>query len=312
MDTSIRQRSKLRVMRIFFLLFQAHMGVLLYLLSSGILGLELFQSILIQIWLEKTMNITFSPDAAPDFLKLLAHDLRWKILTLLAHSDYYGQEFIRLLGQPQNLVSYHLRKLHEQHLVTEHRSTADERSIYYSLDLDTVRFLYQGAGVALHPALGVREEPPSMPEVQPADPPLRVLFLCTENSARSQMAEALLRHLSHGRIEAYSAGSRPTSVHPLAQQVLEARSIDTAVLRAKSIDVFAEQAFDAIVTVCDRVRESCPSFPGDPECIHWSLVDPARVQGSLEERMLAFEQTALQLTTRLRFLLLLLEHTRGR
>lgn len=258
------------------------------------------------------MEAAFSPGTAPEFLKLLAHDLRWKILGLLAHSDYNGQEFIRLLGQPQNLVSYHLRKLHEQHLVTEHRSTADERSIYYSLNLDTVRSLYQRAGVALHPALGVREEPPSMPEMHPVQTPLRVLFLCTENSARSQMAEALLRHISRGSIEAYSAGSHPTSVHPLARQVLEARGIETEVLRAKSLDEFVGQTFDSIVTVCDRVRESCPTFPGDPECMHWSLADPARVQGSPEERSRAFEQTAIQLTTRLRFLMILLEYTHWR
>ena len=258
------------------------------------------------------METVFSPGSAPGFLKLLAHDLRWKILTLLAHSDYNGQEFIRLLERPQNLVSYHLRKLHEQNLVTEHRSTADERSIYYSLDLDTVRSLYQRAGMALHPALGVREEPPSIPEMQPVEPPLHVLFLCTENSARSQIAEALLRHLSHGSIETYSAGSQPTSLHPLARQVLEARGIETGVLRAKLIDEFAGQTFDSIVTVCDRVRESCPTFPGDPECIHWSIADPARVQGSLEERSSAFEQTALQLITRLRFLMMVLEQTHRR
>ena len=255
------------------------------------------------------METAFSSASAPDFLKLLAHDLRWKILTLLARSDYNGQEFMRLLEQPQNLMSYHLRKLHEQHLVTEHRSTADERSIYYSLDLDTVRSLYQRAGVALHPALGVSEEAPAIIEVPPHQPPLRVLFLCTENSARSQMAEALLRHLSGGHIEAYSAGSQPTDVHPLARQVLEAGGIETEGLRAKSLDEFAGQTFNSIVTVCDRVRESCPTFPGDPECIHWSLADPARVHGSLEERLRAFEQISLQLTTRLRFLMILLERT---
>ena len=258
------------------------------------------------------MEMAFSSAPAPDFLKLLAHDLRWSILTLLAHSDYNGQEFTRLLGQPQNLVSYHLRKLREQHLVTEHRSTADERAIYYSLDLDTVRSLYQQAGVALHPALGVSEEPPSKVPVQPDQPPLRVLFLCTENSARSQVAEALLRHLSHGRIAVYSAGSHPTDVHPLARQVLEAAGIQTEGLRAKSLDEFAGQTFDSIVTVCDRVRESCPTFPGDPKRIHWSIADPAAVQGPLEERVRAFEQTSLHLTTRLRFLLILLERTHRR
>jgi len=253
------------------------------------------------------MDITLSSESVPDFLKLLAHDLRWKIVTLLARGDYNGLEFVRLLGQPQNLVSYHLRKLHEQNLVREHRSTADERSIYYSLDLDTVRSLYQSAGEALHPALGVMEAPPPPAGAQPHQSTLRVLFLCTENSARSQMAEALLRHLSHGRIDACSAGSHPTQVHPLARQVLAERGIATEGLRSKSIDEFAGQSFDVIVTVCDRVRESCPTFPGDPECIHWSFADPAAVEGSLEERHWAFEQTSLQLTTRLRFLLILLE-----
>jgi ArsR family transcriptional regulator, arsenate/arsenite/antimonite-responsive transcriptional repressor / arsenate reductase (thioredoxin) len=258
------------------------------------------------------MDITLSSESVPDFLKLLAHDLRWKIVTLLARGDYNGLEFVRLLGQPQNLVSYHLRKLHEQNLVREHHSTADERSIYYSLDLDTVRSLYQSAGEALHPALGVIEAHLPPAEALPHQDALRILFLCTENSARSQMAEALLRHLSHGRIDAYSAGSHPTQVHPLARQVLAERGISTEGLRSKSIDEFAGQSFDVIVTVCDRVRESCPTFPGDPECIHWSFADPAAVEGSLEERHRAFEQTSLQLTTRLRFLLILLERAHRR
>jgi protein-tyrosine-phosphatase len=273
--------------------------------------LNLFQIYLLQLILEEEMNGTFASESVPEFLKLMAHDLRWKIMTLLARGDHNGQEFMRLLGQPQNLVSYHLRKLHEQHLVREHRSTADERSIYYSLDLETVRSLYQNAGEALHPALGILAAPP--PDVvQPDQVTKRVLFLCTENSARSQMAEALLHHLSNGQIEAYSAGSHPTHVHPLALEVLEERGISTKGLRSKSLNEFSGQSFDVIVTVCDRVRESCPTFPGDPECIHWSFADPAEVEGSLEERHHAFEQISLQLTTRLRFLLILLERTHWR
>jgi protein-tyrosine-phosphatase len=219
---------------------------------------------------------------------------------------------MRLLGQPQNLISYHLRKLHEQRLVREHHSTADERSIYYSLDLDTVRSLYQSAGEALHPALGMLETPSSPVEAQPDLAPKRVLFLCTENSARSQMAEALLRYLSNGRIEVYSAGSHPTQVHPLALAVLQEQGISTEGLRSKSLNEFVGQSFDVIVTVCDRVRESCPTFPADPDCIHWSFADPAAVEGSLEERHHAFEQISLQLTTRLRYLLILLERAHRR
>jgi len=258
------------------------------------------------------MDGSLASDSVPDFLKVLAHDLRWKIVTLLARGDYNGQDFMRLLGLPQNLVSYHLRKLHEQYLVREHRSTADERSIYYSLDLDMVRSLYQSAGEALHPALGILETPSTPVEVQPDQSPKRVLFLCTENSARSQMAEALLRHLSHGQVEVYSAGSHPSQVHPLALQVLQERGISMEGPRSKSLDEFVGQSFDVIVTVCDRVRESCPTFPGDPDRIHWSFADPAAVEGSLEERHRAFEQTSLQLTTRLRYLLILLERANRR
>ena len=281
------------------------------------------------------MDVTLAPVSAPGFLKLLAHDLRWKILTMLARSDYNGQGFVHLLGQPQNLVSYHLRKLYEQGLIAERRSTADERSIYYSLDLEMVRSLYLTAGEALHPAMVAidtrattrvaptmdgedtravdGEDTRATTMVAPIDgEDLRVLFLCTENSARSQMAEALLRHLSHGRVEAYSAGSHPTRVHPLALQALEASEISTEGLRAKSIDEFLGLSFDYIVTVCDRVREACPTFPGDPERIHWSFADPATVEGTAEERYRVFEQTSLQLTTRLRFLLTLLERIHRR
>jgi DNA-binding transcriptional ArsR family regulator len=153
--------------------------------SLGILQLKLFQIHLIQMILEYIVEMAFSSATAPDFLKLLAHDLRWRILTLLARSDYNGQEFMRLLGQPQNLVSYHLRKLHEQHLVTEHRSTADERSIYYSLDLDTVRSLYQQAGMALHPAVTMSEESPSPVTMQSDQPPACLVPVYREQRALS-------------------------------------------------------------------------------------------------------------------------------
>lgn len=250
------------------------------------------------------LSVTQQP---PSILKLLAHEIRWKLLALLARSDYCVQELVGFLHQPQNLVSYHLRQLRDEHVVTERRSSADARDIYYSLDLASLRTLYFATGQALHPALG-EEEILSGEQTSFVDQkPLRVLFLCTENSARSQMAEALLRHLSHGSVEAYSAGSHPTRLHPLAKQVLEEQGITTHGLRAKSLDEFRGQSFDCIVTVCDRVRESCPTFPGDPECIHWSFADPALVEGTAEERLRAFEQISLQLTTRLRFLLTLLQ-----
>jgi protein-tyrosine-phosphatase len=243
----------------------------------------------------------------PEVLKLAGHAVRWNMLTSLARSDYRVQDLVEQLSLPQNLVSYHLRQLREGQLVTERLSAADERSIYYSLDLDTVRSLYQRAGMALHPALTMSEESPSPVTVQ-SDQPLRVFFLCTENSARSQMAEALLRHLSHGTVEAFSAGSQPAEeLHPLARRCMERLGIDMSRAVPKHFEVFRGQRFDVIITVCDRVLETCPTFPDDPQRIHWSFLDPAMVQGSEAERLRVFEQISLQLTTRIRFLLTLLQ-----
>src|SRR5260370_5749282 len=159
--------------------------------------------------------------APPEVLKLAGHPIRWSVLTRLARSDYRVQELVAFLQLPQNLVSYHLRQLRAGNLVTERKSSADERSVYYSLDVEQFRALYLQAGEQLHPALaGATTEPGDREQLGKAPhTPLRVLFLCTENSARSQMAEVLLRQLSHGTIEAFSAGSHPVEhVHPLAVQ----------------------------------------------------------------------------------------------
>lgn len=132
----------------------------------------------------------------------------------------------------------------------------------------------------------------------------RVLFLCTGNSARSQIAEALLRHLSGGRVEAFSAGTRPKpEIHPLARRaVLDLYGIDMAEQRQrpKALDSFVGQAFDAVVTVCDRAAESCPVFPGAAERIHWSLEDPAEAGGTDRGRAHAFSETAKDLEARIR------------
>ncbi len=258
------------------------------------------------------MSVALSAVQSPSFLKLLAHDLRWKILVLLGRSDYCVQEIVHLLDQPQNLVSYHLRRLYDQHLVTERRSTADGRDIYYSLDLDVLRAHYFAAAETLHPALHTTDTATSQTISPLPGKRVRVLFLCTENSARSQMAEGILRHLSAGRVEVFSAGSHPSSVHPYAVQVLSAMGIDISQQQSKHLDEFRDQSFDYIVTVCDRVRESCPTFPGDPEGIHWSFVDPAAVEGSDKDRYRAFEQVALQLMTRLRYFLILIEREKGK
>jgi protein-tyrosine-phosphatase/DNA-binding transcriptional ArsR family regulator len=252
------------------------------------------------------MNAPFISAPPPDLLKALAHDLRWKLVTLLARGDHRVYELVRLLDQPMNLISYHLKQLRDQHLVTERRSSADGRDVYYSLDLDLLRTRYFAAGEALHPALANSDSLP----VDQADvnrhSPMRILFLCTHNSARSQMAEGILRHFGGNRVAAFSAGSQPAAVHPDAVRVLATMGIDISQQRSKHLDSFADQSFDYIITVCDRVREACPVFPNDPERIHWSFADPAVIEDA-DERAFAFRQTAQQLVTRVRYLLTLIE-----
>jgi protein-tyrosine-phosphatase len=254
-----------------------------------------------------SMSLNNRDAQSPDLLKLLANDLRWTILTTLAHSDRRVQELVALAGQPQNLVSYHLRQLRNRKLVSERRSSADSRDVYYSINLDELRADYLAAGAALHPALS---EPEATPQARSGEP-ARVLFLCTHNSARSQMAEGILRHITAGRVVALSAGSAPSQLHPFAAQVLAARGIDIGAQRPKHLDEFMGQHFDYIVTVCDRVREACPTFPGDPERIHWSFPDPAATEGPPDVQIAAFEQIARQLATRIRYLLTLIEREKG-
>ena len=248
----------------------------------------------------------------PEVLKLAGHAVRWNVLTSLARSDYRVQDLVERLSLPQNLVSYHLRQLREGQLVTERRSAADERAVFYHLDLERFQALYLAAGETLHPVVTAALTAPLAQDLPNNQASLRVLFLCTENSARSQMAEALLRHLSQGSVEAFSAGSQPAAeLHPLARRCMERLGIDMSRAVPKHIEVFQGQHFDAIITVCDRVLETCPTFPDDPQRIHWSFLDPATVQGSEAEQLRAFEQTSLQLTTRIRFLLILLQRKRS-
>ena len=116
---------------------------------------------------------------------------------------------------------------------------------------------------------------------------LRILFLCTGNSARSQMAEGFARYYGAGRLDAFSAGTQPTALHPLTGEVMCEVGIDVSGQFAKGLD-HVPQEMDVVVTVCDRAAEACPLFPGSPEVLHWSLPDPVAVTGCLEERRAAF------------------------
>jgi len=138
-------------------------------------------------------------------------------------------------------------------------------------------------------------------------PPPRVLFLCTQNNARSQMAEALLHHLSNGTIEAYSAGSSPaTRIHPFTLRTMEAVGINMHEHYPKHFNRYYGQHFDAIVTLCNRGSEISPTFPDDPKRIRWSIPDPAEATGSDKEQYAVFKQVGLQLTIRLRLFMTVL------
>ena len=253
------------------------------------------------------MRVTHTASQPLAFLKLLAHDIRWQLLLALAKGDYRVNELVKQIKQPANLISYHLKRLRLNQLVSERRSSADSRDIYYSLSLDQFREMYFATGQVLHPALGSPNTKPDVETKTRVDTPVRVLFLCTHNSARSQMAEALLRSLSRNKVEVFSAGSEPTSIHPLAIKVMASRGIDLRTHQSKNLNEFLGQKFDYVITVCDKVREVCPIFPGDPEITHWSFPDPADIEGDLQIQEKAFDETARELTTRIQYLLLMID-----
>jgi arsenate reductase len=118
----------------------------------------------------------------------------------------------------------------------------------------------------------------------------RVLILCTGNSARSQMAEGLLRQLAGDKFEVASAGVSPTHVRPEAIKVMAELGIDISGHHSKSVDEFKEQAFDYVITVCDNANEQCPVFPGNTKRIHWSFEDPAVVKGDESKRLATFRR----------------------
>jgi len=232
-------------------------------------------------------------DSPPEVIKILAHDLRWRLAQSLAMSDYRVNELVKIVDHPLNLVSYHLRQLRDSRLVTTRRSEADRRDIYYSLDLEYLSRLYRSAGAAIHPTLvGPRDN----------DSPLaskpRVLFVCTHNSARSQMAEGLMRHLSDGQVDVSSAGSDPRAIHQDAIRTMDALGIDIRSQRAQGFGDFVGRPFDTIITVCDRAREICPTFPGAGQFMHWGLPDPTMYQDDAERRQ-AFAETARGLQARI-------------
>ncbi|WP_243714542.1 ArsR family transcriptional regulator [Actinomadura bangladeshensis] len=232
------------------------------------------------------------------FLRLAAHPLRWRLLSELSTGDYRVRELVNLIGEPQNLLSYHLRQLRGAGLVTVRRSSFDARDAYYHLDLERCAQALASTGAALHPALGT-ETPPAqnISHHRPA-----VLLACTGNSARSPIAEALLTRHGGGRVEATSAGSHPKQrMHPEAVRVLnEHYGIDISGRRPRHLDTLDGRRFDYVISLCDKVREVCPEFDGHPRRVHWSIPDPAAAG---ETGSAAFVRAAAEIDTRVRYLL---------
>lgn len=236
--------------------------------------------------------------APPEFLRLAGHPVRWLLLSELARSDRQVRELKALLGQPQSLVSYHLARLRAGGLVAARRSSADRRDAYYRIDLARCGELLTAAGTALHP--GLRLIPPRLERI-PA--PTRVLFLCTGNSARSQMAQAILEQVAGAAVTAASAGSHPRPLHPNAVHVMDEDGVDISGRQSRHLSVFAGECFDYVISLCDRLREVCPEFPGAAEVIHWSIPDPGAGSGSDADTYPAFRAVAADLRARIGFLL---------
>ncbi|MEU8246840.1 ArsR family transcriptional regulator [Nonomuraea sp. NPDC048916] len=245
----------------------------------------------------------------PPFIRLAAHEVRWRLLSELARSDLRVRELVTLIDQPQNLISYHLRLLRSGGLVRARRSSFDGRDSYYHLDLERCAHALAAAGGALHPALRLLPAEPANAAETTATETLAapsVLFMCTGNSARSPIAEALLRHRIGGRAEVTSAGSHPKArLHPDAVRVLRQQyRIDIADQRPRHLGTMTGRRFDYVISLCDKVREVCPDFDDHPQRLHWSIPDPAATSGddTARDNYPAFDRTAAEIDTRIRYL----------
>lgn len=242
-----------------------------------------------------------------DTLKILSDPNRLAIFDLLMQGVQCNCEIGDRLKLPMNLISHHLKVLRDAGLVDAERDPADARWVYYSINKLALAQLHEQLDTFLDPRRIQPRSPTCGPRIvsrrNGADSAAnilsrvgtentmkrRTLFLCTGNSARSQMAEALVNHL-HGREwQAFSAGTHPTGyVHPGAIAAMKEIGVDISSTRSKSMDEFRDAAFDLIVTVCDDAAEECPVWLGQGRRVHLGFPDPAKVSGSEEEVLVAF------------------------
>jgi protein-tyrosine-phosphatase/DNA-binding transcriptional ArsR family regulator len=256
--------------------------------------------------------VVASLQPVPAFLQLAAHPVRWQLLAMLSSGDYRVRELVTLVGESQNLISYHLRLLRDGGLVRAARSSFDGRDSYYHLELDRCAEMLAGTGGALHPALHppLELDPTSRPFESKT--PVAVLFVCSGNSARSAIAEALLRMHTNGRVDPISAGTRPKpGMHPNTVRVLRDEfGIDISDQQPRHLDTLVNRRFDFVITLCDKAREVCPEFGGKTRWIHWSIPDPA-ASGDADTYP-SFQAAAVEIATRIRYLLPILSTNRER
>jgi len=260
--------------------------------------------------------------SSPPVLGALAHDLRWTIVSMLVPGDLRTSEIVEFTGQAPSLVSYHLARLRDAGVVTARRSAADGRDSYHSLDLDALGQAMAGAAQRIHPGLlaaGVLSHQPQAgpapaagrdqlglagtADLQPGRS-VRILFICSGNSARSPMAEGWLNHLGGGWVTARSAGVTPAPLHPLAVAAMAEHGVDIAGHQAMSVGSFAHDSFDRVITLCDRAREDCGEVPEATVTVHWSIPNPAQAH---PPDLDAFRATARELGARIHYLLPLLQ-----
>jgi ArsR family transcriptional regulator, arsenate/arsenite/antimonite-responsive transcriptional repressor / arsenate reductase (thioredoxin) len=234
-------------------------------------------------------------------MQMASHPLRWVLLTELATSDRRVRELATRVDEPQNLVSYHLRLLRSAGLVEARRSSFDGRDSYYHLNLARCAAAFGDAASSLHPALA---SPAASTAAKGS-----VLFVCTGNSARSPMAEALLRHRSRGRIRVASAGSHPKAhIHQHAVRVMrEDYGIDLSKGHPQPLTAVSRRSFDQVITLCDKVYEYVREN-GPVPTVHWSLPDPATSHDDEQTRHRQFRSVANEIDTRIRYLMPVLAH----
>jgi len=232
----------------------------------------------------------------PLLMQMASHPLRWALLTELAAGDHRVRELAAAVDEPQNLVSYHLRLLRSAELIDARRSSFDGRDTYYHLNLTMCAGAFAEAAAALHPALA------PAPTTKPAA--RSVLFLCSGNSARSPMAEALLQKHGQGRIRASSAGSHPKPhIHRNAIRIMrDMYDIDLRGRKPQPLASVARRRFDYVITLCDKVREYAFDH-GLATTMHWSLPDPSAAAGSDRASYAEFRRVAGELNSRIEFLL---------